>query len=73
YYSRHTPEQTRFYLQLAEKHHLLVTCGSDFHGPQIKPEILPGTGIRNSLCIENREIPKHLQEAITAAQSGRNT
>ena len=73
YYSRHTPEQTRFYLQLAEKHHLLVTCGSEFHGPQIKPEILPGTGIRNSLCIENREIPKHLQEAITAAQSGRNT
>lgn len=32
YYSRHTEEQTRAYLKLAKKQHLLVTAGSDYHG-----------------------------------------
>ena len=43
YYSRNTPEQTQQYLQLAEAFHLLVTCGSDFHGEAVKPEIQLGT------------------------------
>lgn len=51
YYSRHTPEQTQFYLHLAEKYDLLYTCGSDFHGPVIKPEIHLGTGIDKNLCV----------------------
>lgn len=33
YHTDHTPEQARHYLALAERHNLLVTGGSDFHGP----------------------------------------
>lgn len=33
YYWNHTPQQTAFYCKLAEKYDLLVTGGSDFHGP----------------------------------------
>lgn len=39
YYPRHTPEQTAFYLHLAEKYNLHVTGGSDFHGEKVKPDI----------------------------------
>lgn len=39
YYPRHTPEQTAFYLRLAEKYDLRVTGGSDFHGEKVKPDI----------------------------------
>ena len=39
YYPRHTPEQTAFYLGLAEKYGLHVTGGSDFHGERVKPDI----------------------------------
>ena len=39
YYPKHTPEQTAFYLRLAEKYGLHVTGGSDFHGERVKPDI----------------------------------
>lgn len=39
HYPRHTPEQTAFYLRLAEKYGLHVTGGSDFHGERVKPDI----------------------------------
>jgi len=39
FYPRHTPEQTAFYQQLAEKYHLHITGGSDFHGERVKPDI----------------------------------
>ena len=38
YYPRHTPEKQAFYLRLAEKYHLYVTAGSDFHGEKVHPE-----------------------------------
>ena len=39
YYPKHTPEQEKFYLRLAEKYGLHVTGGSDFHGEKVKPDI----------------------------------
>lgn len=39
FYPRHTLEQRDFYLSLAEKFHLHVTGGSDFHGERVKPDI----------------------------------
>lgn len=39
YYPRHTPEQQAFYLHLADKYHLHITGGSDFHGERIKSDI----------------------------------
>jgi 3',5'-nucleoside bisphosphate phosphatase len=32
YYSKHTPDQEEYYKQLAQKHNLLITGGSDCHG-----------------------------------------
>lgn len=60
YYSTHTPLQTSQYLHIAEKYELYVTCGSDFHGEKIKPDIKLGTGINGSLNIDDCEI-LHLQ------------
>ena len=37
YYSIHTPEQVAYYMKIAEKYNLLITCGSDFHGERISP------------------------------------
>jgi len=37
YYPAHTPEQAAMFLAYAEKHDLLVSSGSDSHGPQNKP------------------------------------
>ncbi len=39
YHSGHTPQQQAFYLSLAERYHLHVTGGSDFHGERVKPNI----------------------------------
>jgi 3',5'-nucleoside bisphosphate phosphatase len=43
YYSGHTPDQTRLYAELAKRHELLMTGGSDFHGA-IQPDIGMGSG-----------------------------
>ena len=43
YYSKHTKEQTQYYLNLAEKNDLFVTGGSDCHGPANEDKYLIGT------------------------------
>ncbi len=49
HYPKHTPEQTQYYLGLAEKYRLHVTAGSDFHGENVKPDIaLMPTGLELS-------------------------
>jgi predicted metal-dependent phosphoesterase TrpH len=37
YYPVHTPEQIAMYLKYAQKHDLLISSGSDSHGPDYKP------------------------------------
>ncbi len=49
YYSKHTPEASRYYRGIADEYGLISTLGSDYHGPDIKPEIQPGTGCDGSL------------------------
>jgi len=46
YYTEHTPAQREHYLELARKHGLLVTGGSDFHG-KFKPRTKLGRGRGN--------------------------
>ena len=46
YYSEHTPEQTHLFAELAQRHELLLTGGTDFHGA-IQPEIKMGSGKGN--------------------------
>jgi len=43
YYPDHPPECTALYMDLAQKHGLLMTGGTDFHG-SLKPGIQMGTG-----------------------------
>ena len=43
YYPEHSPQQIRQYTELARKHDLLMTGGTDFHGT-IMPEIKMGSG-----------------------------
>lgn len=43
YYSLHSRELTAYYLEIADRHGLLITGGSDFHG-SIKPDINMGSG-----------------------------
>jgi 3',5'-nucleoside bisphosphate phosphatase len=43
YYSGHTPEQTRLFIDLARRYDLLMTGGTDFHG-SIQPEVEMGSG-----------------------------
>ena len=42
YNPSHTAEQTQRCLETARRHGLVVTAGSDFHGPAIKPDIRLG-------------------------------
>jgi predicted metal-dependent phosphoesterase TrpH len=41
YYPVHTPQQTAMYLDYAQQHHLLISSGSDSHGPHKPPVQYP--------------------------------
>jgi len=43
YSGKHTPEQVQRYHKLAEKHHLIVTGGSDYHGIHEDTETMMGS------------------------------
>ena len=60
YYPEHPPAETKFYIQLAEKHGFLMTGGTDFHG-QLNPEIQMGLGT-GDLCV-----PYGLYEQLVAS------
>jgi 3',5'-nucleoside bisphosphate phosphatase len=60
YHSDHTRRDTELYLDLAKRHGLLVTGGSDFHGA-VKPGVTLGTG-----CAGNLHIPSDLVEKLRA-------
>lgn len=47
YHSEHSPKNSEEYLQLANKYNLLVSGGSDYHGPSVKPNIKLGRGKDN--------------------------
>jgi 3',5'-nucleoside bisphosphate phosphatase len=57
YYSEHSQSMTNFYLELAKRHNLLVTGGSDYHG-DAKPEVKVGSV----------KIPYELVERLKAAK-----
>ena len=46
FYTGHTEDQTRLFAELAQRHDLLMTGGSDFHGA-IHPDIEMGSGKGN--------------------------
>jgi predicted metal-dependent phosphoesterase TrpH len=64
YHSDHTPEETNLYLELARRHALKVTGGSDFHGA-FKPEVTLGTGRDGNL-----NIPPEVLEQLLGPSRG---
>ena len=46
YYSRHTPAEVAMVAELCERHGLVATGGSDFHGTK-KPDLAVGIGVRS--------------------------
>ena len=60
YHSNNTKEQEEFYLKLAKKYNLLISGGTDYHGPFIKPDISLGTGKDNNIHITDLSILKEL-------------
>lgn len=47
YHSNISDEESSYYLNLANKYGLLISGGSDYHGPFVKPDISIGTGRGN--------------------------
>ena len=68
YYSTHSPEEMAWYAAVAAQHGLFCTCGSDFHGEIIKPDIALGTGRNNRLCLPD-ELECQILERFQAALS----
>ncbi len=62
-YSRHSPAQRASYVEIAERHELLVTGGSDYHG-SYKPDISIVDGLGDL------EIPYGLLEAVKLRAPG---
>lgn len=61
YHSDQTPEQMRKFKEIAEQFNLLITKGSDYHGPVTKPEIEVGTGRNGNIVSDN---DKHIIEKL---------
>lgn len=58
YHSSHNEEEKAFYMSLAEKYNLLVSGGSDYHGPLVKPDIKLGIGLHNNVNLDDISIVK---------------
>jgi len=52
YHSSHTTQEMNYYLDIANKYNLLISGGSDYHGPLVKPDIELGTGKNNNIRIK---------------------
>jgi hypothetical protein len=65
-YSRHSPAERASYSEIAARHGLLVTGGSDFHG-SYKPDIRIVTGLGDL------EVPYELLEAVKSRAAERST
>lgn len=55
YHSNNTKEEEKYYLYLANKYKLLISGGSDYHGPITKPDIFLGLG-KNNIMIDDLSI-----------------
>lgn len=61
YHSSHTKEEIELYLSIAKKYNLLISGGSDYHGPLVKPNINIGTGENNNLHIKELSLINYIK------------
>jgi predicted metal-dependent phosphoesterase TrpH len=55
-HSKGNEEQREFYKELAKEFNLITTGGTDYHGPEVKPNIKLGTGIENNVNLTEKDI-----------------
>lgn len=70
YYPEHSPEHMEYYTKLTERHDLLMTGGSDFHG-SLKPNIKMGSG-KGDLFIPY-EVYEALKKAVEKGSQVKST
>ena len=71
YHSDHSEAETANFLELARRHGLLVTGGSDFHGEAVKPGVKLGSGYHGNLRVPP-EVMDHLRNiAAIGSEDGR--
>ena len=56
YHSNQTPEEMDEFNKIAKELNLIITKGSDYHGPIVKPLIELGTGINNNIVLDNEDV-----------------
>ena len=64
YHSSHTEEEIKYYLEIANKYNLLISGGSDYHGPTIKPDIDLGTGKNNNIKIKSLSLVETIKNKV---------
>jgi predicted metal-dependent phosphoesterase TrpH len=70
YYSRHTPEERALVLELCERHDLVATGGSDFHGKK-KPDLAVGIGLKAARGSSSAlRVPDSALEELKARRPG---
>lgn len=62
YHSSHSDEEKKHYLELAKKFNLLISGGSDYHGPLVKPNIILGNINNNNLHANDLSIIRQLKK-----------
>ena len=64
YHSSHTEEEIKYYLEIANKYNLLISGGSDYHGPIVKPDIDIGTGKDNNIKIKSLSLVEEIKNKL---------
>lgn len=60
YHSTHSESDTKQYIDIANKLDLLISGGTDYHGPNVKADIEIGTGKNNNVKIKRLSILNRL-------------
>lgn len=61
YHSTHSKDEMKFYLEVANEFNLLVSGGSDFHGPIAKPDVELGHGKNDNIKIKKLSLLDNLK------------
>lgn len=64
YHSDNSPEQVNAYKKIAEAENLIITCGSDYHGKTVKPDIELGKGKNANLIGIDDKIFEKLYKSL---------
>jgi predicted metal-dependent phosphoesterase TrpH len=68
YYGTYGQDRSEAYRRLAEKYGLVITGGSDFHGPNVKPDIKIGSGRDHLLDFNDMGVAERLRAAALPKQ-----